>query len=409
MLLRSVTLADGTAADVRICLTTIDAVAPSLAVQAGEMVLDLTGHLLLPSFVEPHAHLDKAFLAERIENPTGDLMGAILAMQRNRHLLTVDDIAERAERAVRLMAANGVTVIRSHADVTLDNGLRSVEALVRVRERVRHLLDVQIVALTSWPITGAAGASSRALLRDAIAAGVDLVGGCPHLDDDPIEANATFLSLAADAGLPLDLHTDETLDPTALSLEDLALRVRSTGFPHAVTASHCVSLGVQPLSVQRRVADAVAAAGISVVALPHTNLFLLGHDHPVAMPRGLTALGALRTAGVDVAAGADNLQDPFNPMGKGDPLETAALMVLAGHLLPHDALASVTSHARRAVGAAPSRVEPGAPADLVAIPAATIREAIATQPGARLTFRNGELVSHVPAGAAPQPAAVALG
>ncbi|HEY5874536.1 MAG TPA: amidohydrolase family protein, partial [Ilumatobacteraceae bacterium] len=251
----------------------------------------------------------------------------------------------------------------------------------------------QIVALTSWPITGRAGADSRALLRDAIAAGVDLVGGCPYLDTDPIEANATLLSIAAAAGLPLDLHTDETLDPASLSLEDLAMRVISTGFPHPVTASHCVSLGVQPASVQRRVAEAVAAAGISVVALPHTNLFLQGRDHQVAMPRGLTAIAALRTAGVDVAAGADNLQDPFNPMGRGDPLETAALMVMAAHFLPDDAIAAVTSRARRAVGLAPSLVEPGAPADLVAIPATTVREALAFQPGGRMTFRGGTLVS----------------
>ena len=418
MLLRSATLADGSVADVRICLSIIDAVAPSLDAQVGEPEIDLTGHLLVPSFVEPHAHLDKAFLAERIENPTGDLMGAILAMERSRHLVTVDDIAERAERAARLMAANGVTVIRSHADVTVDNGLRSVEALLLVRERVRHLVDLQIVALTSWPITGRAGADSRALLRDAIAAGVDLVGGCPHLDTDPIEANATLLSIAAAAGLPLDLHTDETLDPASLSLEDLAMRVISTGFPHPVTASHCVSLGVQPASVQRRVAEAVAAAGISVVALPHTNLFLQGRDHQVAMPRGLTAIAALRTAGVDVAAGADNLQDPFNPMGRGDPLETAALMVLVAHFLPDDAIAAVTARARRAVGLAPSLVEPGAPADLVAIPATTVREALASQPGGRITFRGGTLVSGPTASATatssaasaaahPTPAAVA--
>ena len=395
MLLRGATLADGSRVDVRTCGDTIDAVEPALAPQPGERLIDLTGHLLLPSFVEPHAHLDKAYLAERVENPTGDLMGAILAMERSRHLVTVDDIAERSERAARTMAANGATVVRTHADVTVDNGLRSVEALARTRERLRDLVEVQIVALSSWPITGSAGADNRALLRDAIAAGVDLVGGCPHLDPDPIGANETFLTIAGEAGLPLDLHTDETLALGALSLEDLARRVIASGFDLGVTASHCVSLGMQPADVQRRVADAVAAAGISVIALPHTNLFLQGRDHECGTPRGLTALRALRAAGVPGAAGADNLQDPFNPVGKADPLETAALMVIVGHLLPADALASVTTEARVAVGVPPVRVAPGSPADLVAVPAATPREAIADQPCGRIVVRGGEPITTV--------------
>lgn len=396
MLLRSATLADGSRADVRVCFSVIDAVAPSLDPQVDEVVHDLDGYVLLPAFAEPHAHLDKAFLAERIANPVGDLIGAINAMDANRHLLTVEDIEARAERAALLMAANGVSLIRTHADANIEHGLRSIEALVALRERVRDVVELQIVALAGFPITGVAGAGNRAVLRDAIAAGCDVVGGCPHLDPDPAAANELFLGVAGAAGLPLDLHTDETLDPAALSLEDLARRVSAGGFPFGVTASHCVSLGVQPNEVQHRVAQAVAEAGISVVVLPQTNLFLQGRDHPVGMPRGLTALGALRAAGVNVAAGADNLQDPFNPVGKGDPLETAALMIMAGHLLPADALATVTCAARRALGAPAVEVRPGSSADLVAVPAASAREAIALQPPGRLTIRGGRVVAGPP-------------
>ena len=106
---------------------------------------------------------------------------------------------------------------------------------------------------------------------------------------------------------------------------------------------------------QREVAEQVAAAGISVVALPHTNLFLQGRESQVCMPRALTAVKALRAAGVNVAAGADNLQDPFNPVGRGDPLETAGLMIMTAHLLPADALHMVAGAARAAMGLAPSR------------------------------------------------------
>ena len=154
--------------------------------------------------------------------------------------------------------------------------------------------------------------------------GADLVGGCPHLEaDGRRDAAEVLLDVAADHEVGVDLHTDETLDPTVDGLAELAELVVKTGFPFPVTASHCVSLGMQPLDRQREIAEAVAAAGIAVVALPATNLYLQGRDHQQAMPRGLTAVKALRAAGVVVAAGADNLQDPFNPMGRACPFETA--------------------------------------------------------------------------------------
>jgi cytosine/creatinine deaminase len=395
LLLRGVSLADGSAADVRVSsdTDTITEVAAALGVPDGASVLDLNGYLLLPAPVEPHAHLDKAFLAERISNPRGDLVGAIEAMEANRETLTVEDIAERAERAARHMVANGVTAIRSHADTITGHGLRSVEGLAEARRRLGDLVDLQVVALVGFPVTGTAGATHRDLLRDALAAGADVVGGCPYLDDDPEAANDVLLQIAAEYGRMVDLHTDETLDPRTLSLSNLAQCVTKSGFPHGVTASHCVSLGVQPRDVQRAVAEDVAAAGINVVTLPQTNLYLQGRDHPVATPRGLTALGALLGAGANVAAGGDNLQDPFNLVGRGDPLETAALLVMAGHLLPDQAYHAVTEASRTALGLPPVVIEPGAPAELFAVRATSVREAIAAAPADRVVIHRGRVVS----------------
>ena len=409
VLLRRALLADGTVVDVRIVDDSITAVGADLAPvtdpavdpvldsrAVAEQVIDLNGWLLLPAFTEPHAHLDKAFLAEVVPNPTGDLLGAIGAMESSRHLITLDDTIGRAERAARLMLANGVTTIRTHADVTLANGLQSVLALTEVRERMCGVVDVQVCALTGWPSVGQDGADQRALLRDAIDADVDLIGGCPHLESDAAAANDNFLTMAAEAGLPIDLHTDETLNPGMLALEDLAQRVIDTGFPHGVTASHCISLGLQSEDRQRQVADQVADAGISVIALPHTNLFLQGRQHQSSMPRSVTAVRALRQAGVAVAAGADNLQDPFNPVGRADPLETAGLMIMAAHLLPDEALATVTAAARVACGLAPGGIEPGARADLVAMPAHSVREAIAMGPQPRFVISGGLVVRGMP-------------
>jgi cytosine deaminase len=395
LVLRGVRASDGTCVDVEVdgASGLITQVAPHLSLATGARALDLDGYLVLPAPVEPHAHLDKAFLAERIANPRGDLLGAIEAMDANRETLTVEDIADRAERAARVLVANGVTAIRSHADVVSGHGLRSVEGLAEARRRLGGLVDVQIVALVGRPVTSGAGADHRALLRAALDAGADVVGGCPHLDDDPEDANEVLLAIAADYGRMVDLHTDETLDPKALSLRDLAARITVSGFPHAVTASHCVSLGVQAADVQRMVAEEIAAARVSVVALPQTNLYLQGRAHAVATPRGLTALGPLLAAGANVAGGGDNLQDPFNLVGRGDPLETAALLVMAGHLLPDRAYHAVSAAGRAVLDLPPVSVEPGAPAELLVIRAESTREAVATAPADRVVIHRGRVVS----------------
>ena len=386
---------DGTARPVAIRIVDgVIAAIGDLHAEPGEPTRSLEGYLVLPAAVEAHAHLDKAFLADRIANPTGDLRGAIEAMERNRGSLTVADVIARAVRAAELMARNGFRAVRTHADVTTDNGLRSVEGLIEVRRRVAEIIDREIVALCGWPVLGRAGADQRALLRDALDLGADLVGGCPHLEEEGTRpATEYLLGVAVERELAVDLHTDETLDPGIRGLADLA-EIVADGFPHPVTASHCVSLSMVPSDEQRRVAEQVAAAGIGVIALPHTNLYLQGRGH-VPMPRGLTAVAALREAGVTVAAGGDNLQDPFNPLGRGCPLETAGLMMLTCHLSAPDAYDAVSASAAMVTGRAPADVEVGAPADLLAVRADSLRHAIAFTPEDRIALRGGREIGVV--------------
>ena len=386
-------LADGTTTTIRIVDGCVAALGVAASAQPSDTRIDAAGRLVLPAMAEAHAHLDKAFLAEVVPNPTGDLMGAIIAMETHRDRITPEDTERRAERAARLIVANGATAIRTHADLTEANGLTSVEALLRVRDRLRDLVHIEVFALCGWPSIGPESGRQMELLHEAIALGIDGIGGCPHLETDPAAANDNFLAVAADAGLPIDLHTDESIDPTRFALPDLAQRVLRNGFPHRVTASHCVSLSVQPEAEQAQVSELLHAADITVVALPSSNLFLQGRDRQVAMPRALTALRALRAAGVNVAAGADNLQDPFNPVGRGDCLETASLMVMAGHLLPATAYDTVSGAVRRQMGLPVAGTAVGDIADLVLLPAHTVREAIAFGPSPRLVLRGGRIVT----------------
>lgn len=398
-LLRQATIVHGAVTDGPLDVLMVDGVVSatgvSLTAPPETSTIELDGHLLLPAAVEPHAHLDKAFLAERVENRTGDLIGAIDAMIALGDRITFDDIVERSERAARLMAANGYVAVRTHADTTEYNGLLNVEALVEVRRRVADVIDVEIVALTGEPVVGPAGATHRSLLRAALDAGADLVGGCPHLESSGTIEAATdvFLEIAVDAGVGIDLHTDETLDAQVMGLEYLAAQVLA-GFPHRVTASHCVSLGQRDAAEQQRIAELVAAAGIGVVTLPHTNLWLGGRGRQ-PVPRGLTAVDALRAAGVVVAAGADNLQDPFNPMGRACPFETASLMVLVAHDLPGVAWDTVSAASRQVLGLPAVTIEAGSPADFVVVPGTSLRQAIAEGPTPRRVFRRGiEGVAH---------------
>ena len=394
LLLRGATLADGHHVDVRCAGGAIVAVGPAGTVVGapGDEVHDLTGWLLLPAPAEPHAHLDKALTADRVPNPAGDLVGAITAWHAQWPTLTVEEIAGRARTAALRGLTNGTTAVRTHVDVSSALRLRSVEALLRVRDELADLVDIQVVALVSLPTAGVAGAEHRALLREALAMGVDLGGGCPHLDDDPFGCLEACLDAAADFERPIDLHVDETLDPAVLGLRDFVELVTKTEFPYGAAASHCVSLGMQPDVVQAEVSELVAAAGIAVVTLPQTNLFLQGRGRRTGQPRGLTAIGALRHAGATVAAGADNLQDPFNTMGRADALETAALLVMAAHLSPEDAYGAVCTSARAAMGLPPVEVAVGFPAELLAVPAVSVRDAVASAPAERLVVRRGRVV-----------------
>ncbi len=390
LLLRNVTLPEGDQADVLLDGALISRIGQGIQ---GGRVLDLSGYLLLPSLAEPHAHLDKAFTADRVPNPSGDLGGAIKGWIEHRPGLTVEDIYSRAMSAVGKYVAHGVTALRTHVDIGPGLGLRALEAISAVRASVAAVCEIQIVAFSATPLSGAAGAANRDLLAQALAEGADVAGACPGLDPDPRKAIDLCLDIAADHGKPVDMHIDEWLHVKPSTLELLADAVIATGFEHGVTASHCVSLGMLPAEHALRVSQKAAAARLSVICLPQTNLYLQGRDHATATPRGLTAVKALREAGVNVAAGADNMQDPFNLLGRGDPLETAALLMAAAHQSAAQALASVTDYARQALGLPVPGIAAGARADLLAIKAGSVREAIASADTNRVVIRAGRLVA----------------
>lgn len=392
---RGVRLVDGSLADLRLDGAWISAV-DSTARRGGDDVgagvegidVDASGWRLIPAASEPHAHLDKALTAPRMRPGVGnDLVGAIL--QWRDLLADIDgaDISARALAAVRRYVSRGITTIRSHVDMPLaGDPLRGVDALLSLREALADRVTLQVCLL-------AGSESDDGAVAEAVARGVDVIGGCPHLAPDPHFETTRMLDVAEKHGLPVDLHTDEQTDIAEVDIVDLAQQVIARGLTQRVTASHCVRLGALPPERLTPVLDLVAKAGLGIVTLPITNLYLQGWEATHAMPRGLTAVRQILDAGIDLAAGADNLRDPFNPAGRADPFETTSLLMTAGHLRAEEALAAVTTGARTVLGLPQVGAEPGAAADFILVPDVDLGDVLAGVDDARVVVHGGRVVS----------------
>ncbi|MFE0748986.1 amidohydrolase family protein [Gordonia sp. NPDC058843] len=382
-------LVDGSVVDVELSTDTdgirrVRAVTPSSPVAPRTLGwLDLRDHLLLPPAAEPHAHLDKALSWPELSPPSGDLADAIASWRAGSVALDELSFRTRALHATSSMLRNGITAVRTHADVLPhEDPLRAVRVLTEVRDSLRGLMDIQIAVLAS-PMTPAAH------IEAALDAGVDLVGGAPHIADEPLVELTRLLDLAEARGIGADLHVDEFLDGDHLTIEAYADRVADWPEDRVRTAGHCCRLDTLPTDDLQRVARALARARVSVVALPVTNLYLQGRSGPSAGRRGITPIDVLRDHGVRVAGGADNIRDPFNPVGRADPLETAALLITAAHQSPYTATDLVTTEARSVLGLEPAGPVVGARGDFVAIRGGDLIEVIATAPADRVVIVNG--------------------
>jgi len=383
ILLRGPRLADGQVADVLIADGTIASVGRGPAGHPPRAeILDLRGYLLLPSLVDPHAHLGTVFAAPGVAggSPADGSGGAIAA----RHEPRGAGIAALARAAATRHLACGTTAIRVHVDVGEATGLRTVEALIDMRAGLARIMDIHIVAVTSAQVTGLAGADSRARLRHALAAGADLAGVVSAPGDETGHAVEAVAVVAADAGAGLDLRVGENAPGTLPRL----VAVAEAGFGYPVTASHVVSLG-RTLQERSRAARSLAEAGIGVVALPRPGMVRCGGGLGTAGIRGLTAVRDLVEAGVPVAAGGDGPQE----LSHADPLETASLLLMAARLTPAEALAAVTSAGRQIMRLPDVTLSQGSAADLVAIRPADIGSTVAAGTADRIVLRGGRIVA----------------
>ncbi|MGW4435706.1 amidohydrolase family protein [Streptomyces sp. NPDC004596] len=343
VLLCGARLTDGRTVDVRLGGGRIEAVGTAGSLtpgppRPGTSRVDLGGYLLLPAPAEPHAHGDTALSAEQ-PGPAS---------------YAPEDVQRRATEAALLQLGHGATAARAHVRVGDVQGLGALGAVLQARRSLLGLAELTTVAMPRL-LTGVAGADGLAMLRDALKMGASVVGGCPDTDPDPTGYVEAVLEVASEHGCPVDLHTDAT-DPARLS----RLVAMAGGLRPGVTIGPCAGLARLPADAASRLAEQLAAAGVTVVCLPQGGC-------GAADRRGAAPVRLLRAAGVRVAAGSGALRDVANPVGRGDPLEAAYLLASAHGLRPEDAYEAVSTAAREALGLPEVRVEAGFPAELLAV------------------------------------------
>lgn len=375
----------------------IAAIQPGLK---GRQEISAQGNLVSPSFYEIHIHLD-AILAEGTprKNESGTLWEGIAIWAERVKSLSREDIRERVLKALPWFVAHGVTHIRSHVD-TCDPNLTALKALLEIKQEVKDLIDIQLVAFPQLGIFSFDGGDE--LVRKAVDMGADVVGGIPHYEitrEYGVMDVKFAMELAHKAGLPVDIHCDETDDDQSRFLETMCAEQIRLRLPHPVAASHTTAMHSYNNPYADKIIGNVKRAGLHVICNPPDNSVLQGRFDHYPIRRGLTRVKELLAAGVNVAAGHDSVMDPWYPMGCGDPMHTAFILLHYGlmsgakdraHLFP-----MITSRPAEIWGNRHG-LEVGNNADLIVWPVPTEDDALRTIPPRSYVIKNGKVVAETP-------------
>lgn len=316
-------------------------------------------------------------------------------------VLTQEAIVERALQYCDWAVARGLLAIRSHVDVC-DSRLLAAEALVEVKRRVKPYLDLQLVAFPQDGVLRSAGAFEN--LKRAIALGVDVVGGIPHFERTMADGAASVTLLceyAAEHGLRVDMHCDESDDPMSRHIETLAAETHRLGLHGRVTGSHLTSMHSMDNYYVSKLIPLMREAGVAAIANPLINITLQGRSDTYPKRRGMTRVPELMAAGIDVAFGHDCAMDPWYSLGSGDMLEVAHMGLHVAQMTGIDAMRAcfdaVTSTPARIVGLEGYGVEAGCRADCVVLDARDPVEAIRLRASRTAVIRAGKVISRSPA------------
>jgi len=368
-----------------------------------KQVVALDGALVTPALVEPHIHLDAVLtVGEPRFNLSGSLFEGIAIWGERVRSLTVADVKARVRKVLRWQLANGVQHVRSHVDVC-DPELRALTALAELRAEVGDQLELQLVAFPQQGIFSFEDGPE--LMRKAVAMGADVVGGIPHFEltrEMGVESVKFSFALAAEHGLRVDIHCDETDDDHSRFVEVMAAETIRLGMAGRVTASHTTAMHSYNNAYAFRVINNIARAGMHMVTNPLDNSVLQGRFDAYPIRRGHTRVKELMAAGVNVCIGHDSVMDPWYPLGYGDPLQAAFVLAHYGHMSGAEELNRlidmITVNPAQALGLQGYGLDEGAPANLVVFDAPTEMDALRLLPRRRLVVRRGAIVARTEPG-----------
>ena len=406
MLIRNATLPDGrTGIDVLVEADRIKAVGPNLPLPEGVPVIEAGGLLLSPPFVDAHFHMDAtlSYGLPRV-NQSGTLLEGIALWGELKPHLTQEALVERALQYCDWAVAKGLLAIRTHVDVC-DDRLLAVEALLHVKQRVKAYLDLQLVA---FPQDGVMRSpTALANLKRSLEMGVDVVGGIPHFErtsEQGAESVRILCELAAERGLRVDMHCDESDDPMSRHIETLAYHTQRLGLHGRVTGSHLTSMHSMDNYYVSKLLPLMREAQVHAIANPLINITLQGRHDTYPKRRGLTRVPELMAAGITVAFGHDCVMDPWYSLGSGDMLEVAQMGLHVAQMTSQAQMRAcfdaVTVNAAQILGLDGYGIAPGQYADLVLLQARDPADAIRLRANRLMVVRRGQIVARTPAATA---------
>lgn len=364
--------------------------------------LDAQGQLLAPAFVDAHFHLDSALrYGQPRVNDSGTLLEGIALWGELKPTLTQDAIIDTAIRYCQWAVANGLLAIRSHVDVS-DPRLLAAQALLQVKEQVKPYLDLQLVAFPQDGLLRNAGALDN--VKRALDMGVDVVGGIPHFERTTTEGTQSvqlLCELAAERGLMVDMHCDESDDPLSRHVESLAYQTQRLGLHGRVTGSHLTSMHSMDNYYVSKLIPLMVEADLHVIANPLINITLQGRHDTYPKRRGMTRVPELMQAGLTVAFGQDCVMDPWYSLGSGDMLEVAHMGLhvaqMTGQRAMRQCFEAVTTNAARILNLEDYGLAPNCHADLVLLQSTDPMEAIRLRATRLAVIRRGQIIARTPA------------
>jgi len=354
-----------------------------------EREIDLQGKLVLPGFVDAHIHLDKAGLNCRCGHATS-LAEAVAAVATLKRGFTVEDVHARAARVIEAAITQGTMHMRGHVEVDGRAGLRSFEAIADLRRSYAFAMDIQICAFVQEGLTN--DPEAEPLLLGALARGAEVLGGCPYTDPDPQAQIDRLFALAVDHDIDLDFHLDFDLDPSWTHMDAICAASLRHGWQGRVTIGHATKLSMMEDARLKHYAYLLAEAGVAVIALPATDLYLNGMDQGHRAPRGIAPVHLLSDAGVITGVATNNVMNPFTPYGDCSLMRMANLYANAMHLGAQDfdrCLSMITYGPARMMRLGGYGLAPGDRADLVVFDAPDKSEAFAAIAPPVMGFKAG--------------------